>query len=777
MRISYLAKFLLLLLGLVLLLEAASYITTRHVIRDAVTENARTELMRGGDVFAQLMQSRAEQLALSVSVLSDDFGFRAAVASSDAPTIASALKNHSARIEADLSMVFSPQGSLIAVYPNAEITNAKALADLQQQALATGLAYTPMLIDGRPYQFVLASVRAPLLVGVAGMGFEIEENLTRSLKHLTGLEVSFVSRNNDSLEYLSGTLEPFEQQLLLADLQGQPRNIGEVWETREMMSLVVAVAPEQKDMAAVLQVPIEKVLAPFASLDAQLLWLALVFFLVAGLLAFLLARGVTRPVRSLAETAKSIGAGDYAQPVSVVGNDEMGDLAKAFVTMQTAIREREQKILFQAEHDSLTGLPNRSRVLPAMVMELKKAAQANEQLVLMVIDARNFTQINDELSTDIGDQVLQQIAQRILLLTRPEDQLLRLGSDEFLLLKRAREDQSLGDCVQAIHQLFFARLILGELSIKVELNIGVARYPVDGDHPDVLLRRANLALKQGRLQGHQTCVYQDGWDEHHLRRLQLLREFKPALASGQISVCYQPKVSLRTPQKLGAEALVRWQHPEFGFVNPDEFIALIESGGQIHSLTRWLVQQTLAFLSRQSPESPLKQLSINISAMDLLVDDFPEYVEQLLDEFAIKPQFLCLEITESAIMRETERSLQNLQRLRTMGLDLSIDDFGTGYSSLSQIKQLPVSELKIDKSFVLNLENSLGDQRIVSSTIDLGHTLGLSITAEGVETAGARDLLRSFNCDTLQGYFFSRPLTETDFTAWMKGYLETIKND
>lgn len=777
MRIGYFFKLLLLLLGLVAVLEISSYGATRIVIREAVTDNARRELSRGGEVFAQLMQARAEQLALSVNVLTDDFGFRDAVASGDADTISSALVNHSARIEADIGIVFNRQGELVAASVPLNDPSDQRLADLQRETMRDGAAYASLILNNKPYQFVLSSVRAPLMIGFAGMGFEIEENLTTSLKRLTGLEVSFVRVAQPNVTYLSGTLDQTSRASLIRDLDKGAWQENEVWETEGMMNLIVAVAQQEDGLMAVLQVPLTQVLAPFSGLDSQLLWLACLFSLFAAGVAYLLARSVTRPVRLLADTAKQIGAGDYASPVVITSNDEFGDLANAFVKMQTAIGDREQEIIYQSEHDPLTRLANRSRVFPQLEKNIHDAVKHGEKFCLLLIDIRNFTQINDELTPEIGDQVLYEVAQRVAQIVKTPEQVLRLGSDEFLVFSSNSEPEMGLQLAEALHQLFSSPIALGELNIKIDLNIGIANYPGDGDTPEILLRRVNLALNQGRQTKQQTCPYQQGWDEVHLRRLLLLREFKQALDTQQITLSYQPKISLRDAHHVAAEALVRWNHPRMGFVNPEEFIAVIESAGQVSLLTRWVVKTAVLQLCRLKSEGIPLTVSVNLSALDLLVDDFPDYIQTLLQNHAIEPSYLCLEITESAIMREAEKSLYNLNRMKNMGMSLSIDDFGTGYSSLSQLKKLPVSELKIDKSFILNLESSEDDQLIVRSTIDLGHTLGLSITAEGVETAAAKQLLESYGCDTAQGYFYSRPLPEQDFIVWVKNYLASLTND
>ncbi|WP_024461906.1 bifunctional diguanylate cyclase/phosphodiesterase [Marinimicrobium sp. LS-A18] len=765
MRTSYLAKVLLLLLGLVLLVELSSYTATRLVVRDTVTDNARLELQRGGEVFAELIQARAEQLSLSAEVLTDDFGFKEAVAVADAPTLVSALENHAARINADIALVADQQGDLVAsTQPLSEASWNYLRRYTQVQEART--QQRSLMIDGRPYQFVISDVRAPLPLGVAGLGFEIDNRLTETLKRLTGLEISFVSLEEDGARYLSGTLPGSQRQALLGWLSESSPATETVITTEQHMTLMLPVAEQPTPLAAVLQVPLEQVMAPFARLNGQLLWIALGFSIIAALLAVLLARSVTQPVSALANVARRIAGGYYDTPVPVRSRDELGELAQGFTRMQSAIAEREQQILYQARHDQLTGLINRSQLFPELESAIEKATWSEQRFTLMVLDIDNFTRVNDALSPEMGDRVLAEVGRRLLDQAGPDDRVARLGSDEFALMLWQVGEDEVQTRAEALLEGFADNIQLDDLHLGVDINLGVVLYPDDGDQPETLLRRANLALNQGRLEQQRITRYETGWDESHLRRLALFGEFRQALEDSQLDVYYQPKLWLDDSGTLGAEALVRWRHPEMGMINPEEFVAVAESTGQIGLLTRWVLRRAITQAANWSVPA---HLSVNLSALDLLDDDLPDFVVGLLSETELPAERLCLEITESAIMREADKSLHNLERLRAQGISLSIDDFGTGYSSLSQLKKLPVSELKIDKSFILNLDQSEDDQLIVRSTIDLGHTLGLTITAEGVENQAIEKLLVALGCDRVQGFYYSKPLPHQDFLDWLSG--------
>jgi diguanylate cyclase (GGDEF)-like protein len=767
----YRIKLVLILLGMVVLLQASSYIATRTVIRDAVIDDVYRELDRGGSLFSQLMTTRARQLAQSVNVLTDDFGFKQAVASRERATIRSALTNHAARVDADLALVIDLDGKLAASSGELSAERYEMFAELKASLAGGGTRYAPLVIDGTLYQVVFSPINAPVRIGTAGIGFEIDQALSDHLKSLTDLDVSFLLQDEASAHYLSGTLDQAARTKLqeLPELtQAQTRN---VWRTDDVLYNRVLIADQPQTVIAVLQVPLARALKPFAVLDTQLLTLAISFLVVAGVIALILARNVTEPVKRLAGIARTIAQGNYDSPIAAQGKDEFAELTRAFTSMQSAISERERKIVFQAEHDSLTGLANRSQVFPLLQQAVADADQRGGVALVAVVDIYKFTQINDTLGAETGDQVLQELASRLRLFTGADGRVLRLGSDEFLLLIT---DTSVDEGIKKIWELRNGSsqpLRIDASDIRAELNVGYAVYPLDGTRSELLLRRANLALNHARQSYVGVSGYHSGWDEDHLRRLQLLSDFRPALECGEIALYFQPKITPAASFPVGGEALVRWHHPQLGFVNPEEFINVIESAGQISLLTRWVIEQTIILLARLHSERQHLVISINLSALDLLEDDLCEYVTALLQKYRVGSTCLCFEVTESAIMREADKSLGNLERLHQLGALLSIDDYGTGYSSLSQLKKLPVDELKIDKSFVLDLDNNADDKQIVKSTIELSHSLGLKVTAEGVETALSRDWLLANGCDTLQGYYYSKALPGAEFEQWLKRFL------
>lgn len=767
----YRIKLVLILLGLVVALQTSSYLATRTVIRDTVIEDAYRDLNRGDRLVSQLMATRARQLAQSVDALTDDVEFKRAVARNERASIRSALDKHLARMDADIALVVDLEGQLTASSTGLNLATAPRLAELTGARSASGTHYAPVVIDGALYQVVVSPINAPGNISTVGVGVEIDQDFSQQVKDLTDLDVSFWRQRGGRTHYLNGTLTQPVPEHLYPPSSGPHQPHPTQWRHRDLVSSRMPISEWPPTIVAVLQVSLSPALKPFAVLDTQLLLLALTFLIAAVLIALVLARNVTRPIQRLASVARAIAQGHYDSPVAVRGKDEFSDLSRAVSRMQQAIAERENKISFQAQYDGLTGLANRSQVFPLLQQALMRADQRQQVALIAIVDVYKFALINDTLGADIGDMVLQELAARLRLFVHHEGRAIRLGSDEFLLVLHAACSAEGTEQIWQLHQSSSEPLHIDQSDIRAELNIGYAHYPADGDRPELLLRRANLALTHARQSMSRVSAYHRGWDEDHLRRTRLLGDFKTALKQHQIKLHYQPQITPADSNPVSVEALIRWQHPTLGWVNPEEFINVIESAGQITILTRWVIAQAAGLVARLQQQQRPIAVAINLSALDLLDDKLCAYITQQLADHHIPAHSLCFEVTESAVMHEAEKSLATLKQLHKLGTRLAIDDYGTGYSSLSQLKKLPVDELKIDKSFVLDLDHNTEDQEIVKSTIELGHSLHLSVTAEGVETAASRDWLLANGCDTLQGYYFSKAVNADAFFEWLEHFL------
>ncbi|MGA1874830.1 MAG: EAL domain-containing protein [bacterium] len=438
-------------------------------------------------------------------------------------------------------------------------------------------------------------------------------------------------------------------------------------------------------------------------------------------------------------------------------------LERAYVETKT----QAASLKYQAMHDDLTGLPNRT-MLKDKIQEAIKTAQADKTpFALLLMDLNRFKEINDTLGHHSGDILLQQIAEKLNNVLKKSDLLSRLGGDEFAILLERTGAGEATQVVKKILEILKQPFTLEGLSLEISTSIGLSLYPDHGDDVSLLLRRADVAMYTAKSKGQGYCMYNSRDDKYDHRRLAMLSELRRAIDTDQLLLHYQPKINLKTNCITSVEAFIRWIHPYYGFMPPDQFIPLAEQTELINPLTRWVLENALRQCSTWQAEGINLAMSVNLSARNLQDEQFADLVAELLAKWKIKPNVLTLEITESTAMANLERSLVVLNCLNSMGVLLSIDDFGTGHSSLAYIKQLPVKELKIDKSFIMSMETNANDALIVSAAIDLGHNLGLSVVAEGIETKGTYGHLAKLGCNQGQGYFISRPLPAHELKIWL----------
>lgn len=386
----------------------------------------------------------------------------------------------------------------------------------------------------------------------------------------------------------------------------------------------------------------------------------------------------------------------------------------------------------------------------------------------MIMDLDRFKEINDTLGHQSGDRVLKETARRLTRTLRETDTIARLGGDEFAILMPNVPDPavSLNVADKISHALNQPFMVQG-LTLDVRTSIGIALYPDHGKDPETLIQRADIAMYLAKSAKTGVEIYTSERDQYSPSRLALVGEMREAIDHQEFLLHYQPKVSLKTGIVGGVEALVRWQHPLRQLIPPDEFIPLAEHTGLIEPITRYVIEEALKQIRQLREEHADLSVAVNLSARSLLDENFPDYVAESLRRFKVPPSSIQFEITESTVVSDPKRALGVLSRLSQMGVLLSIDDFGTGYSSLSQLRRLPLDEIKIDKSFVLNMMADENDLVIVRSTIDLGRNLGLQVVAEGVETKDIWDKLNELGCDYAQGFYNSRPMPGDELMRWL----------
>ncbi|VVO20498.1 putative bifunctional diguanylate cyclase/phosphodiesterase [Pseudomonas fluorescens] len=418
-------------------------------------------------------------------------------------------------------------------------------------------------------------------------------------------------------------------------------------------------------------------------------------------------------------------------------------------------------------HDKLTGLANRTLLADRFEQALRLGRRHGSTTGLLLIDLDRFKEVNDTLGHHYGDRLLDQIGKRLISEAREIDTVARLGGDEFAIL--LPEVEGLDGALKAalrLHTAITASFEIDGVDLDVEASFGVVVSGMHGDDPSTLMQRADIAMYAAKKQGKGILAYDPKSDRRTPERLAMLGELRRGLSRGELFLEYQPKVSLSTGKVTGVEALARWQHPVRGLVRPDDFIPFAELTGIIGSLTHYVLNLALAQVRVWADAGICIPVAVNISARNLLDDKLVFQIVDLLEHHKLTPNMLVLEVTESAIMLDSHAARTILIQLHTMGIHIAIDDFGAGYTSLAQLKDLPISELKIDKSFVLAMQSDQANEMIVRSVVDLGHNLGMSVIAEGVETADVLDALGVYHCDIAQGFHVCRPVSAEAFKQW-----------
>ena len=778
------ARIIVLFLLLLLTVQVASYTFIRSTISTNARRHAQAEVTVGERVSKRLLAQNGQRLVQAAQAMANDFTLREALATRDQPSITSVLRRHTSRVGADLVMLMGNDGRLLGEASVARGAQARdAIARHIAQAARGGESSPSIgMIGERAYQFVAVPVRPGSPMGWVIIGVLLDERIVKDVAALTSLDVSVTTREaGHAWRLLASTLPTSGHEALLTTL---PFDTSEgtgallVGKDDEFESLIFSLnSHENITVAAVLQRSLAQATAPFKGLQAMLLALTAIGLVLSAIGSIVIARRTTGPLSALVDAARKIEEGDYQHRVAVVMDDEIGKLASAFNHMCHGIAAREHRISELAYADALTGLPNRTLFNDRMVQAVSAAQRSHGALAVLTLDLDRFKHVNDTLGHHMGDLLLREVAFRLQgALQRKTDTVARLGGDEFAVLMPTEGVDGAKLMAHKINEVLSEPLTIDGHLVDVGASIGVAVYPEHGDDANTLMRRADVAMYSAKRASSGFEIYDPRHDENTPARLSLLGELRHAVEHGHLTLVYQPKIDLTGTGGNAAEALVRWNHPERGLIPPDKFIPFAEQTGYIKVVTRKILDEAFRQLTEWRTRGIVLRVSVNISAHDLHSPDFPRYVAELAKVHMAEPDWICLELTESAVMDDPVHAFQVLERLRAMGIRLSIDDFGTGYSSLAYLKRLPVNELKIDKSFVMGLTRDRDDAAIVRATIDLAHHMGLVVTAEGVEHASVLKALCHLGCDMAQGYYISRPLPADELGRWI-GQATTPRGD
>lgn len=521
----------------------------------------------------------------------------------------------------------------------------------------------------------------------------------------------------------------------------------------------------------------------------QFLWLLL---LVAAstlvLMRYVIRRSLQRPLSSLMGQIKKIENQDYSNSEPVDTGDELQAISQNVNRLAFAVQERESLLQqsrneqeYLSRHDALTDLPNRRFFAQRLEQSLDAARRNRSQLAILFLDLDQFKVINDTLGHDIGDELLVQVSKRLLLRDTSNQLLARIGGDEFNILVEGVGDISeLRVAVEQLLASFQSPFNCGGLELSISASIGVALYPKDGEDSVTLIKHADLAMYKSKDKGRNNySFFSDDLAEYIQMRSNMTRALKQAIESGdQFELYYQPKILLATGRINSVEALIRWHSPDHGQVQPGQFIPLAEETGLIVPIGQWVLQQGCRdFVRLQKAGYTLEHVSINLSNVQLRHDDMISVLRESIAASGIAPSQMELEITESYIANDVNQAMHVLQMIRDMGIGLAIDDFGTGYSSMSYLKKLPVTRIKIDKSFVDGLPHNKDSVTLTRAVITLAKNFGLAITAEGVEKEDQLRFLETEHCDEIQGYYFAKPMRFNELVEYCRSSLNNQAAD
>lgn len=749
---------------LLLLVQAIAFFTIVVANKSQEKQAIDNRLNTAKTIFSTQFESRSDYLAAFAETAAKDYGIKQ-VFEDDLRSLLVAMNNHRSRIDADLAMAISGDGvvtaQLLLEHNNQGKAKVRQGKEREQKfrfpAWLSNEAHADLyVVNDAVYQISLSPMNVGAkTIGWLVFGFEINQKLAQNFLEITQLDTDFILKRDDQWSLIASSNEQakvdFSQQIILGKTPVDYISVGELVAESNGVSLGFAMYGLRADIVKVLQ-----------ARWLQFLILAFIIFLSSLGAAYVIAASITKPVKRLVKQAKTVASGDYNQTVEIHDSSELGQLAKEFNEMQLAVLSREEAITHRANHDPLTDLPNRN-VLKTTIQDL---ADKHQPFIVFLLNLSRLKDVNETLGHDVGDWLIRSAGKRLESLDGFL-QLCHMGADEFVLVAHGEGVELSDKLVAQIHHTLEENCEYKGISLQLQMRIGIAAFPHHCPDGKSVLQMADTALHHSKKTSQLVQVYQSSLDVNSVERLNLINDLKHAIADDQLELHFQPKLNLRSSIVTHVEALVRWKHPNLGMIPPDNFIHIAEQTGQINALTQWVFITSLKqYKAWQALELDIN-MAVNISAENLKDPGFYEFICEAVNEYQIANEKITLEVTESAVVDDPKAAIALLQRFKDRGMKLSIDDYGTGYSSLAQLKQLPVHELKIDKSFVQRLCEDEDDRIIVRSTIELAHNMGLSVVAEGIEDEFALKWLAQNKCELGQGYFISRPQPSKQLTAWM----------
>ena len=780
-RTTFRGKLLLLTIVPLAAAQIVTHFAVMSTVEDDVEQRARESLARGGTVVNEYLENHGEHLLVSVNVLAADFGLKEVVATEDASTIRSALGNHRQRIGADIAVLLDLDGNGIAGSGSTTLRDQSDFPRLIRIARDESTVQSTARIDGEIYHTFTVPIKAPLPIAWVVIGFRLDAVVAEGIRGLTGLDVSLVSQSDTSTRVISSSGYATPAKGSTTTIINTDTSLDSIYmvDAQGRASLTLATPYVQTDnrVLVVLQRSLSVAMAPYNAAGAKLLLFSVVLIIFVMMTAGLLSAYIVKPLRALTVAARRISSGQYGMNVHVRTNDEIGELASSFNAMRTAIADREKHISHQALHDPVTDLPNRSKTLQYLDAAIDDAKNTKTPISVLSVKLSRISEISSTLGHSASDEVVALAAKQLSVNLDPGDILGHVGPDVFVLILPFNDLDQAVAYADKIEGILGTGVTLGRTNITLQTEIGISGFPTHGEQATDLIRYASIARSEARNKKERMKIYEAGREDHYLRQLRIVNDLRSALQSNDIYLHFQPKISLPDGAVCGVEALVRWEHSELGALSPDEFIPSAEQAGTIVHLTRFVLANAVKHCREWEDLGHSLSVSVNLSARDLQDEYLPYYILQILNEHDIPPARLTLEITENMVMANIQHAISVLECLRDIGVRISMDDFGTGHSSLAQIKNMPLHELKIDKSFITTLMSDDQNKAIVRTTIDLAHNMGLTVVAEGIEDEDTLRQLSELGCEQAQGFFMSKPVASDELIRWLKTRTVTAYKD
>jgi len=721
------------------------------VVTTTAERQVRGELIASSTVFDRLLELRTRELGNAATLLSRDFGFRAAVATGDPGTALSALDNLKARLGLRTAFIVGIDGNVAGLSDPRQRADARAL----WTALDAGQTSGIFRLGGVPHHVVAAPIMAPSLAGWVVFANDLGPVQMHRLEQLSAIPINARILLHGQDEAWSGdaAVAGFVDARIGDD---KPARLDEASGTAIALVKPLQSMGDGESAALLLRYPLALAMEPYLPLQIAMGLTGLLGLVLVVFGSWRLSLTLTRPISALDQAAQRMEDGETVA-VKVETGDEIGRLAQSFNRMAAGIAERERRITQLAFNDSLTGLPNRAFCRQHLDMELKQAERRGGRgLALLCVDLDNFKAVNDTLGHPAGDELLRAVGAR-LCASVGDAMVARLGGDEFTIILAHRDAHEAADAVagRLIAALADPFEIRGD-ELVIGASVGIAMAPGDAADADTLLKHADLALNQAKGEGGGTYrFFESEMNARAQARHRLESDLRRAIGQGEFELYFQPLFDLETNRICSFEALIRWNHPARGLVMPDEFIPLAEETGLIVPIGTWVIQEAC----RQAVKWPEEvRVAVNVSSVQFRKPGLADVLVQALAASGLDPKRLEVEITESIFLESSEALIAILHSLRNLGIRIALDDFGTGYSSLSYLQSFPFDKIKIDRSFIQQLLSRSGSTAIVRAITDLARALGMETTAEGVENPEQLAELRLQGCSSVQGYLFSKPV-------------------